>query len=260
MPARSTSGVTATPSQADYYPVGATDLWPWPKHFFDKTADELTERNQKQSPLLLLPIDIRLIIYEYAIASGERIDMNGVKVITKPVSDIGPQARHGPKDILQVGYGPKSMHIVTPNNHIATDTLLGLRYACRQTRAETGPLMFAKLNSFGGRFNFTHYLGPSSGVAIPDALTAEQCNVVEVTWIETCHFGCLQERVVKALADKFPNVRRVSVLENGGQSSRKIDWDAAAHVKKTVREAMGLGRRVELLLEGEKAYPFGNQH
>jgi hypothetical protein len=103
--------------------------------------------------------------------------------------------------------------------------------------------MFAKLNSFGGRFGVAHYPDPEFG-DVPDVLRTEQCNVVEATWIEICHFGCLQERVVKALVDKFPNVRRVVVLEKGWQSSRKIDWDAAAHVKKTVREATGLGRHM----------------
>jgi hypothetical protein len=167
-------------SQAGYYTVGATDLWPWPKRFFDKIADELTERNQKLSPLLCLPIDIRLIVYEYAMASGSRIEMNSV-IITQAVSEMNFLAQHGPKDILRVGHGPKSMHIVTPNNRISANTLLGLRYTCRQTRAETGPLMFAKLNSFGGRFGFAHYLGPNFGVVVLDVLTTEQCNVVKAT-------------------------------------------------------------------------------
>jgi hypothetical protein len=86
MPNQTTSSTTAM-SQAGYYTVGATDLWPWPKRFFDKIADELTERSQKLSPLLCLPIDIRLIVYEYAMASGPRIEMNSV-IITQAVSEM----------------------------------------------------------------------------------------------------------------------------------------------------------------------------
>jgi hypothetical protein len=85
-PSQDTPIMTTMSSQANYYPVGATDLWPWPKGFFDNTADELTERNYKQSLLLRLPIDIRLIIYEYVLASGSRISMNGA-VTTKAISE-----------------------------------------------------------------------------------------------------------------------------------------------------------------------------
>ena len=89
---------------------------------------------------------------------GERIQMNGVvttdpdtedgdvfEAITNAVQNIDQQAEHaGSTTVLRVGYGPKSMQIVTADHHTATDTLLGLRYTCRQTRAETGPLIFAK--------------------------------------------------------------------------------------------------------------------
>jgi hypothetical protein len=50
------------------------------------------------------------------------------------------------------------------------------------------------------------------------------------------------------------------VLENEQQSSRKIDWDAADYVKKTVSEVVGPGRHVELLMEAGEVYPFGDQN
>jgi hypothetical protein len=212
-------------SLADYYPVTATDLWPWTKGFFDKTADEITERNQKQSPLLRIPLDVRLIIYEYAMASDERIEMKDVSTDNHEAGDdddteattngflnINLQAGHGPSGILRDGHGPKDMHIVMPRHYVSTNTLLGLCYACRQTRAETGPIMFAKLNSFGGKFANAHDLILR---VVPNVLTVEQRSVVKSIWIETCDFRYFNAVAVNTLAEKFPNVQEVLVLESG---------------------------------------------
>jgi hypothetical protein len=108
-PTQDASATTAMPPQADYYQIAATGMWPWPKGFFDKTADELTERNQKQPPLLRIPVDVHLIIYEYAMG-GERIQINGINVTTPDADESqNAMARAANNFAVAVGHGPKDM-------------------------------------------------------------------------------------------------------------------------------------------------------
>ena len=82
-------------------------------------------------------------------ASDERIEMLGVPIegpaaedgdgteaTTNEFQDINLQAGDGPANILRDGHDPKSMWIGTYNHQTSANTLLGLRYACRQTRVE----------------------------------------------------------------------------------------------------------------------------
>jgi hypothetical protein len=121
--------------------------------------------------------------------------------------------------------------------------------------------MFTKLNCFGGRFGYRnneHNLSLIFGEVPPGVLTVAQCQSVKSAWIQTCHFDCLHVAGVKALMDKFPNAKHLTVVEGGWKSSRRISWADATHVKQVVRQAMGTGRAMELLLEAEEAHPYAD--
>lgn len=45
--------------------------WPWPAKFFDETANQITERNAKESAFLRLPRELRWVIYQYVIADSD---------------------------------------------------------------------------------------------------------------------------------------------------------------------------------------------
>ncbi|KAI4648885.1 uncharacterized protein J4E79_009957 [Alternaria viburni] len=45
--------------------------WPWPAKFFDETANQITERNAKESAFLRLPKELRWTIYQYVIADSD---------------------------------------------------------------------------------------------------------------------------------------------------------------------------------------------
>ncbi|KNG46544.1 acid phosphatase protein [Stemphylium lycopersici] len=181
-------------------PVGADPApqWLWPKGCFDNTLDELTERNQKELPLLRFPAGLRLAIYEFSTGGGLIQIQDVTRAETpKQTANLDSSAAYGPDMGI---FDPKSKPLRPASG------LLGLRYACRQTRAKTR-LQFFNENSFGGGFE----MHGQDAKEVPQAFTMEQSACVKEVFFRIYNLTCLSD--VEPVTDGFPNVNRFIILE-----------------------------------------------
>ena len=224
-----------------HLPAGADSAlqWPWPKGYYEDTADGLTERNRKQSPLLRLPAELRLAIYDLAMG-GELIQIQDIAMAERPkqTANLDFSAAYGPD--MEI-FDPKSKTLRPANE------LLGLRYVCRQTRAETR-LQFFKENSFGGRFEM-HFQDLKE---VPQAFTVEQRACAKEVFFRICSLACLSN--IKPVTNRFPNFERVVILQKP-TFVNSVGFGEYEQIKKKVRDA--LGRDVELLLDFDSSGEAG---
>ncbi|KAH3908882.1 hypothetical protein HBI56_123690 [Parastagonospora nodorum] len=140
-------------------------------------VDEVSLENQKTSPLLRLPAEIRNAIYAYVL-QGHRVCLD-----SSPKPFVG-----------------------TDNKKGQVENLLSITKTCRQTYSESA-LMFFGLNDFGG----ANVMGGwNRKQPLFEKLKEPQLKAIKYWWCTHCHVDCA--RIVNAPLDRLPNVQRFTLF------------------------------------------------
>ncbi|KAF2831040.1 hypothetical protein CC86DRAFT_281830 [Ophiobolus disseminans] len=175
------------------------------------TRNYRTTRNQKASPLLRLPPEIRNTVYTYALG-GYRISLNGTR--SRNSWTKHPTVTTGTEGRWQT-----------------VSSVLGITFACRQTYLESS-LMFFDLNEFGGKdidHAFENFF---------DTITEPQRVAIRHWWFCQCHVACVERLEVPL--DTLPKLQKFTLKPGWGyrDPSGSYEKQVRSIVKKQAGEAM----------------------
>lgn len=150
----------------------------------------ISERNQRESPLLRLPAEIRNSIYEYVLG-GQIIDIHADVDYPCGMPELVPEMR--------LGLSPN----VSPRYHQKHP--LALLEACHQIHSEAAPILFSTaVFNYGGHVDIETWDATNDLPVQPTVVTALLIRTVD---------EMLKEDRINELK-YFPALKRIYVLDN----------------------------------------------
>jgi hypothetical protein len=196
----------------------------------DATPDDIPK-----SRLLALPLELRTMIYEYAIDGSTIVVLEVCKGV-----QFDPDITIGCSTKLKIGCREPGQR-----RRSATE-LLNLSLVSPQIHAETRLLPFA-LNEFSFLYSFNYNSTPLSA-SLPEEFTPDQLKAIRSVRVQLWCLGCDIRVELSNMPFKiFGGLRRVTVEVFASSRTQVIEAGGASEIKRLVGEMVGPSIQVSVV-------------